>query len=562
MSVETVPSSSKTSALDPPPARWGQTEQETYFGALDRALVNGEDRAFLDFDEGTVTYGDIDRQSTRLANALSDLGVGQGHTVVTVLDSSADAVVIWFAVNRLGAIWVPINTAYRGEFLRHQIADSSARLLICEDIYLEQVVSLADQFPDLERILCRGMLDEGLQCPIPVASLDAHRGANDMPISFRPAPDDVACLIYTSGTTGRSKGCMISHNYLCNGARQQNIGIPPLPGETTWTCLPLFHVGATSYVVIATLIAEARARIAKRFSVTAFWEDIERSGATTAMLMASMLPLLAQAPDSDAMHRCRGRLRAVTGVPLTEKIRKIWHERFGVSHMNSFGYGQTEASKICNLPWGEALPPLTSAGPPSEDFEVMVAGPNGLSLPAGACGEILVRPRQPNIMFSGYWRRPEDTVTVWRDLWMHTGDIGKFDDEGYLYFVDRQKDYVRSRGENISSLEVEAALMMHPAISEVAFHAVPAPSDGEDALKITVVLREGVVVTEEQLCRWSIDSLPYFAVPRFVEFRTELPKTPTGRVQKHRLRDEGCTPRTWDAHAAGIVVRRNSAGRG
>jgi len=269
-----------------------------------------------------------------------------------------------------------------------------------------------------------------------------------------------------------------------------------------------------------------------------------------------MFPLLAQAPDNEAMLRCRGRLRAVTGVPLTAPVRKIWHERFGVPMMNSFGYGQTEASKLSTWIWGEPLPPLASAGRPSVDFEMMIADDSGRPLPAGVAGEILIRPRRPGIMFGGYWGRPQDTVTVWRDLWLHTGDIGKFDDDGYFYFVDRKKDYVRSRGENISSIEVEAALMAHPAISEAAFHVVPNGGGGEDDLKVTLVLKAGESISEEQFCRWTIEYLPYFAVPRYFEFRTALPKTLTGRVQKHQLRDEGCTPATWDARAAGIIVKR------
>jgi crotonobetaine/carnitine-CoA ligase len=349
---------------------------------------------------------------------------------------------------------------------------------------------------------------------------------------------------------------MLSYNYLCNQGRQQNICAPPLPREITWTSLPLFHSSANSYVVVATLIAQAQARLTRRFSVREFWYDIERSGATTAMLMATMFPLLARAPDNEAMLRCRGQLQIVTGVPVTKEMRAIWHDRFGVGHMNSFGYGQTEASKISLLPWGDPLPPLTCAGTPSEDFEVRIAGPDGLALPFDTPGEVLVRPRRPNVMYAGYWNRPAETVAAWRDLWMHTGDIGKLDPDGYLYFVDRQKDYVRSRGENIASVEVENALMVHPDISEVAFHAVPSPNGGEDDLKVTVVPRAGAALTEEDLCHWTIEWLPYFSVPRYIEFRSELPKTPTGRIQKHELRKDGVTPQTWDREGAGIQVRR------
>jgi crotonobetaine/carnitine-CoA ligase len=531
---------------------------ETYLQALDKAVADVPDRIFLDFEGDRYSYADIDRLATRMANELAALGVGPGRTVVTLLDNGVDAVVCWFAVNRLGGVWVPVNTAYRREFLRHQLADSLAAIAVCEAEYFDRIAEIAGGVPELKLVLYRGTVAAGdrANCPVPARPLDEIRGADDTRIAAELRPEDLACLIYTSGTTGPSKGCMISHNYLCSSGRQQNSGVPPLPGEITWTCLPMFHVSTTAYVIVSTVIAQATASIARRFSVTHFWDEIERSGATTAMLMASMFPLLAQSPDTDAMRRCHGRLRAVTGVPVTAAMRQLWRERFGVPFMHSFGYGQTEASKLGHHVWGEKMPPESSAGRVCDDFELMIADENGRRVPPGVPGEILARPRRPNVMFSGYWRRPEETVRVWRDLWMHTGDIGKIDADGYLYFVDRKKDYLRSRGENISSMEVEAVFMSHAAVSEVALHAVRAAEGGEDHIKVTVVLREEARVTEEVLCRWSIENLPYFAVPRFFEFRASLPKTPTGRVQKYQLRDDGVTDATWDARAAGIEVRR------
>jgi crotonobetaine/carnitine-CoA ligase len=175
-------------------------------------------------------------------------------------------------------------------------------------------------------------------------------------------------------------------------------------------------------------------------------------------------------------------------------------------------------------------------------------------VPEGTVGQIVLRPRHPDIMFDGYWKRPDATAAVWKNMWMHTGDLGKFVD-GYLFFADRAKDYLRSRGENISSFEVESSFLAHHAIAEIAVHAV-GPQSVEDEIKVTAVLREGALLTEQELCLWSLDKLPHFAVPRFIEFRKELPKNPTGRILKYQLRDEGCTPATWDREAAGITVRR------
>ena len=538
------------------PTTWTNAPEDTPLRAFDRALAACPDRIFLDFEGETFTYAEVDRRSTRMAHALARLGVEPGRVVLTILDSGIDAVVCWFAINKLGGIWVPVNTAYRREFLRHQIVDSTARIVVCEAHYLPNILEIANQLTDVDLILCRGDIEGAQASPIPVAPLDDHRGTDETRIAHEVKPEDLACLIYTSGTTGPSKGCMVSHNYLCQAGRQQNEGVPPLPGEVTWTCLPMFHISTTGYVVVATLIAQARASIARQFSVSNFWPEIERSGATTAMLMASIFPLLAQAPDNDAMKRCFGRLRAITGVPITPALRKTWLERFGVPFLNSYGYGQTEASKLATYRHGDPIPPEYSAGRVCEDFDMMIVDEANRPLPTGVPGEILVRPRKPNIMFAGYWRRPADTAKVWHDLWMHTGDVGKIDADGYFYFVDRKKDYLRSRGENISSFEVESTFMQHPAVSEVAFHAVRSEAGAEDDLKATIVLAENARVSEEDFCGWALENLPHFAVPRFIEFRTALPKSPTGRVQKFVLREDGCTSATWDAKKAGIVAKR------
>ena len=174
-------------------------------------------------------------------------------------------------------------------------------------------------------------------------------------------------------------------------------------------------------------------------------------------------------------------------------------------------------------------------------------------LPAGTPGEIVVRPRRPNIMFEGYWNRPADTLKIMRNMWLHSGDIGKFDENGYLYFVDRKKDYLRRRGENISSFEVETGLRAHPAVADVAVHAVFSDV-GEDDVKATIVLKDGHTLTQQALCYWAMERLPYFTIPRYFEFRKDLPRNSVGRVLKYQLRQEGCTPGTWDREKVGLKI--------
>ena len=528
---------------------------ETYLAALERHSREKPDAIFLDYEGKTLTFAELDRQSNGIAHGLAGLGVGKGDRVVTLIDNSDDLVLVFFAINKLGAIWVPINTAYRGEFLRHQASDAEAALAICEAHYLDNLLGVADALPALTDILVRGDCTEQAGKPR-VVPFERLRAAAGGPVGIEVTPDDLSALIYTSGTTGTSKGCMVSHSYLCSIGGQRNRCVPPTSGDITWSCLPLSHIAALGSLLISNLLAGARIAIATHFSVSGFWPEIERSGATHGSLMASMFPLLAHAPDNDAMLRCRGQLKSVTGVPLSESDRKIWNTRFGVDYMMTFAYGQTEAVMVTMRPQGSPQPPVGSMGPPTEEFEVMVADDGNRPVPVGETGELCVRPTRPGCMFSGYWRRPEDSLKAMRDLWWHTGDFVRMDEEGYLFFVDRKKDYLRSRGENISSFEVESALMTHPAIAEAACFAISSGAGLEEHVKAAIVPAEGAGVDARTLFEWARDNLPYFAVPRYIELLTILPKTPTGRVQKHELRALGVTAATWDSVAENLEIRR------
>ena len=264
-----------------------------------------------------------------------------------------------------------------------------------------------------------------------------------------------------------------------------------------------------------------------------------------------MATLIAEAPDTEVSKRCYGQVRKVGAAPFPPDMVQKWRDRFGVPAEGSGGYGMTEAATISSLGPGEKPGPPGSSGKVGRDFDVRIVDDNDNELPPGTAGEIVARPNRPNIMFQGYWNRPEATVQAWRNLWFHTGDIGRIDEEGWLYFVDRKKDYIRRRGENISTFEMEAVFCEHPAIQDVAVHAVLSAL-GEDEVKVTAVLKPGSRLTEEELCRWSIERLPRFAVPLYIEFRDDLPRSATGKVLKEQLRGEGATPTTWDREGAGI----------
>ncbi|MDI9953278.1 AMP-binding protein [Rhodococcus sp. IEGM 1305] len=535
---------------------WSTGEQVTTTGVLRIAAEMSPDTVFLDFSGDATTYASFFTRVMSMANGLRARGIGGGDTVVTVLDNSLDAVTSWFAINAAGAVSVPVNTAYKGEFLRHQIADARARLVIAESDYAERILAVSQGLPDVAHLYVRGPLPaSGRYSRLRVADLDDLDSGDTRDPGSAPDPSDLSMLIYTAGTTGPAKGCMISHNYAGNLARQVTAMSTRRADETLWTPLPLFHVNAAAGSVLSTAMLRGTISVYPRFSVSRFWDEIERSDARMVSLLGVMIPLIAQMPETDAMTRCYGKLRIALGAPFRQDMVRAWRERFGVEVAGAPGYGNSEAAMIVSAPLsGNPVP--DACGRRNDDFDVRIVDEADRELPPGEVGEIVARPKRPHVMFEGYWNRPEATAAVMRNLWFHTGDLGRFDEQGNFFFADRKKDYLRRGGENISSFEMESTFLRHPDIAEVAVHSVPSEI-AEDDVKVTVVLTPGATLTAEELCTWSIDHVPYFAVPRYVEFRDALPKNPVGRVLKFQLRDEGCTPSTWDRNSSDLqLVKR------
>lgn len=515
---------------------------DTINAALAAAVAAVPERVFLDCEGETLTFARADTLATRYAHGLAALGVGKGDPVALMLDNHAAHVLLWLAANKLGAISAPVNTAFRGQFLSAQLADCGAAVVIAEDDYAIRIRAVAADIPGMRHLVVRSEL-AGL-----------HSDRSD-PLPDTAQPGDTALLVYTSGTTGASKGCMISHHQASRLPRNLNRRSPLDPTSVIWSPLPLFHMYAISGTVLRAIIGQCRASLSRRFSVSEFWPEIERSGATDVNLLGSMGVLVANGPDCDEGRRCFGQIRAFNAAPLPLDAAQRLGERFGIPVRPSGGYGMTEAATIASTLPDDPPAPLGSSGRSGVDFDLAIVDDEDRELPRGTVGEIVCRPRLPHIMFKGYWNRPEATVHAWRNLWFHTGDLGRLDNEGWLFFVDRKKDYLRRRGENISSLEVENVLRQHPAIRDVAVHAVPSPVS-EDDVKVTAELIAPGMVSEADLCAWAIERLPYFAVPLYIEFRDTLPRTTSGKVRKDLLREEGRTATTWNREEAGIRLDR------
>lgn len=509
------------------------------------------DRNFVRCGGPWLTFGEVHERSDRLAAGLAEIGVARSERVALISPNRVEYILTFFACAKLGAVLVPINTFLRGEFLRYQLGDSQAGTLVADAPGLREAAGLMAGLPDLRRIVAFD--DEevpGLPLEaVPYGKLEAA-GANPP----RPAltASDLAAILYTSGTTGLPKGCMMSHGYY--------LAIPRPYFENGWygaddtilTPFPLFHTSGQAITLMAGLTEGAALCFETEFHASTFIARAKEVGATVLWGVGAMgMAVLAQPPaDTDRDHD----VRLAMWVPMPPEMQATFEARFGIPVISE-GYGQTECTPVTmNSITGERK--RHTAGRPTSKYEVRLVDDHDRDVALGEVGEIVVRPREPDVMFLGYWNQPEATLAAFRNLWHHTGDSGRADEDGFITFVDRKKDALRRRGENVSSMELEAAIMRHPAVERAAVHAVPSELT-EDDIKACVTLRPGATLTPEEIFEFAKANLPYFAVPRYVEVLDGLPLNAMGRIMKHVLRERGVTEGTWDLEALGLVVARH-----
>ena len=535
------------SAIDPPAIG---TLETTLAHVLARRLADSADKAWLVSAEAGVTYREIDRLANRLANGLASLGIERGDTVLLMLDNSIDFIGLWCALGKLGAIEVPVNCSYKGQLLARVMTDSRARLVIADAHYLPRFAELAAELAGIETIVVHGA--GPAEPPLAGARMVPFREIlhEDDAFSAVPlAPWDPAAIMYTSGTTGPSKGVIVSHGHAYEYARGVVDMLEIERGDVYCAPLPLFHIAGQWALVYAAAIAGATAVLPDAFSVSGFWPTVRRHRATCAFLLGAMANLLYRQPP--APDDARNPLERVLIVPLIPEV-EAFKERFGC--LVSTTWGGTEMN--CPTRSGFTLANNRTCGRVDERlYEVRIVDENDNELPAGVAGEAVVRSKLPWIVMAGYWNRPDWTVAAWRNLWLHSGDMLMKDAEGNLYFVDRTKDAIRRRGENISSMEVEQEINAHPDVLECAVIPV-ASAETEQEVMAVVVPKPGRRVAPEALIAFLEPRMAYFMVPRYLEFATELPKTPTGKIQKFGLRERGRTSATWDRIAAGIKLTR------
>jgi crotonobetaine/carnitine-CoA ligase len=514
---------------------------------LRQRSITHRDEVFLKFHEGELSYGEVDQMTDRVASGLIARGVGGGQHVAVMLPNCPEFLFTIFALARLGAVAVPVNSAHRGELLRHVLDSSDSSTLIIDAAYTYRLAELADRLPGLGRVIVHGEVDHSIGKPaISFSSLLGH-GAEKVrrPVAF----SDLQAIMYTSGTTGPSKGAMCSHALALTCAID-SLDYLDRWGKTIYCPLPLFHAAGLWDGVFSAMMGGGAIAITDRFHASRFWDDVRKFDAKICMSVFSMIPILMNRPatprDKDHPLETFYMGKSLLDGPL--------RERFGVRSAET--YTSTEAGIITGSPYGEWR--LGSCGVPNDRrFEVGVVDEQDRLLGPGEPGQLVVRPKQPFVITTGYYGAPEATAEAFRNLWYHTGDRGYRDEDGYYFFLDRMKDAIRRRGENISAFDIECEVNLHTDVVECAATGVPSELEDED-VKLTVVLRPGAALAHEELVAFCEDRLPRFMVPRYVEFVEALPRTSTDKVAKYMLKEQGnhgLTATTWDREAGDRAER-------
>lgn len=513
---------------------------------VDRWAAERPDKPHVVWEDGEEwNFAEVRRRTIEKAAGLQQLGVRQGDFVAVWLPNGRDALLAFYAINYLGAVFVPFNTAYRGNLLAHVVANSGAKVMIVHPD-LAGRLSEIDQ-AGLERLVLTTQ-GEAPNTGLPVTRFDDLAGDSLAPLDRPIQPWDIQSIIYTSGTTGPSKGVLSSYLHMFSNAGPESW--PMIGEDDRYMCVaPIFHIGGMGppFVMLA---RGASVAMVESFSTDRFWEVAARTGATAVFLLGVMATFLMKAPPSpdDRRHT----VRKAFMVPLTDDA-PAFTERFGIDIYTIFNMTEISSPIV-----SEANPTRRgTCGKARPGVEVRLVDANDCEVAVGEIGEMLVRTDRPFAMNSGYNRNPEATAKAWANGWFHTGDAFRRDADGYYYFVDRVKDAIRRRGENISSFEVEVEVCAHPDVREAAAIAVPSEFS-EDEVMVVVAPVPGRTIDHENLARFLIERMPYFMVPRYVRVMEELPKTPSAKVLKADLRAEGITADTWDREKAGLRVRRET----
>jgi carnitine-CoA ligase len=541
---------------------------------LDLAVRRNPGKVFVEISGQEITYQQFQRHTIEIVGIFRSLGVDYGDRVCLFLPNCPEFLYCWFGLSTIGAICVPVNTAYKRDETAYILNDAEAGALVADESLLPVAEEAARLAPSVKHKLVvknpsSPPLPKGGEGSPPLANGDSGglppggwlTFAQAMPqraffTMFRPvSPQDVSMLVYTSGTTGNPKGVQVTHQMYVAAGQGFAHWTQATSEDRFFTCLPYFHANAQYYSTMGSLAVGATLVVVDRFSASRFWQQVREARATVVNFIGMMMPVLAKQSESPADRDSQVRL--FYGSPaFSPEFLQAFQERFGTDIIVGFGMTETCYGTIERI--GQQRRANSSGLPrqhpdPSFVNQIRIVDDGGNPVPPNTVGEITIN--NPAVM-PGYWRNDEQTRQALRDGWLFTGDLGWLDEDGFLYFVDRKKDVIRRRGENISSQEVEDVIKRHPSVLDCAIIAVPSEL-GEDEVKAYILPRPGAALEPEEIVFWCAERLAYFKVPRYIEMRDELPRTPSLRVRKDVLRQErpDLTEGCFDREKAGIRLR-------
>ncbi|WP_161925963.1 acyl-CoA synthetase [Gordonia crocea] len=494
---------------------------------ISRRAAISPDRPALTFGDSTMTYGRFDDRINRLASVLADGGVGTGDRVGYAGTNHPAFLETLFACARLGAVFVPLNFRLTGAELAYILDDAGVGTLIADEALAAVIDSAAGDVHVSRRIAVTPV--DGWE-----SFAELVDGAQPLARAATPDPTDTALIMYTSGTTGRPKGAMLTHGNMFWNNVNALLSFDTNSSDISLVCAPLFHIGGLNVTTLITLQKGGHIVLMPAFDPSAACQLIEKHRVTTMFGVPAMFLFMSQVPDFATVDLSSMRFFVCGGAPVPEPLMKTYAAR-GLPFAQ--GYGLTETAPLALvIGIDESAAKIGSAGSkvlPLSEVRLVDASNN--QVPVGEPGEVCVR--GPQVM-AGYWNNPGATAAAIDDEgWFHTGDVGREDDDGYVYIVDRVKDMVISGGENVYPAEVESVLYSHPAVAEVAILGLPDEKWGE-AVTAVVAIAEGQSVTLEELRTFAADQLASYKLPLRLEFVDALPRNASGKVLKFKLRED------------------------
>ncbi len=500
---------------------------------IESKVEKNRNKPFLYFEEEIISYQVFDQKINQAANGFLEMGVKKKDRVCLMLSNRPEFLYAWFGLAKIGAVMVPINTGFKEKEAGYIVNHSEAIGLIVDGLLLPVARAIKRESPSLKWISSADPVNEEGVYPF-------LQSFQSMPQTLKPKEiqdEDLAQIAYTSGTTGFPKGVMHAHKDFTLAGEAFTLCAGIGPEDRLLTILPLFHVNAQYYSTMGALAAEGSLILLPRFSASVFWDQAVKYQATEFNFIGAIGRILCARSREE--FRPEHPIRTAYGALVTPDVYETFTQQFKIQNVID-GYGLTEVPRVCQNPIGGVIKmrsmglPARHPNPEMKFSEVRIVDEQGKELRPGEKGELIVR---SPVMMSGYFKDEEKTRETIRDGWLYTGDYAYKDEDGYLYFVDRKKDVIRRKGENISATEVESVLLAYHRISEAAVIAVPSEL-GEDEVLAVIVLKENQSMTPEEVIDWCKEWMANFKIPRYVQFRSSLPKTPTERVAKYILKQE------------------------